>query len=639
MICPQCQADNRADSRFCHKCATPLQVGQTEPAEQTLTLEISREGLTRGTLFAGRYEVIEELGRGGMGRVYKVYDRKIGEVIALKVINPEISLNQRAIDRFRNELRFARKIGHRHVGRMYDLGEDGGKFYITMEYVEGENLKSFIRRSGQLAPRKAVSLARQVCEGLAEAHRLGIIHRDLKPQNIMIDREGNARIMDFGIARFTEADGLTGSGMMVGTPEYMSPEQAETTEVDKRADLYALGVILYEMVTGRVPFAGETPFAVLVKHKQEPPEDPQESNPLVSEAVTRIILKCLAKERAARYQTAEELLEDLASVESELPQAEKTAVSLVRRRKSRPIKPWLWAGGGVVLVAALALIWNRNSRPERIRALTDAAEYARRIVIDKLPKPPSSPGAHSEQPPAEEKPPSKGILSYLSPDSLRRLSQKEIEGILDFEKQMNAIKGVIPRGAVFDESWAKAYERVLKGKKLQEEGKHEEARKSSQEGRDEMQRLLTLVAERDRALEANSILTGARDRVKPIPGIENNVLYRVAGRRERDAESAFAGGDFSGSRTLCSVLAEVYRLSGHCSDAEACLKDLSLLVDGMKVRAESRPSGRVDPWLYGRAKDSEDAARGAVARKDYEGAADQYIQAAFLYQKLIDQDR
>jgi serine/threonine protein kinase len=227
--------------------------------DQTLTLVSPPAGPARGTLFAGRYEVIEELGRGGMGRVYKVYDQKIKEVIALKLIHPEISVNEKAVDRFRNELKFARKIGHRHVCRMFDLGEDDHKFFITMEYVEGENLKSFIRRSGQLAPRKAISIAKQVCEGLAEAHRLGIIHRDLKPHNVMIDREGNARIMDFGIARFAEADGLTGSGVMVGTPEYMSPEQAETVEVDKRADIYALGVILYEMVTGRVPFAGETP--------------------------------------------------------------------------------------------------------------------------------------------------------------------------------------------------------------------------------------------------------------------------------------------------------------------------------------------------------------------------------------------
>jgi hypothetical protein len=154
-----------------------------------------------------------------------------------------------------------------------------------------------------------------------------------------------------------------------------------------------------------------------------------------------------------------------------------------------------------------------------------------------------------------------------------------------------------------------------------------------------MQRLLTMVAERDKALEANSLLTEVKGRVKPIPGIENNVLFRVAGHRERDAESAFAGGDFSGSRTLCSVLAEVYRLSGQCSEPDVCLQSLALFVAKIRGMAENLASGRIDPWLDGKAKDSEDTARNAVARKDYEGAAGQYIQASFLYQKMIDLGR
>jgi len=637
MICPECQADNRPDSRFCHKCATPLQIDKGGPVDQTLTLEYSPAGLARGTLFAGRYEIIEELGWGGMGRVYKVYDQKIGEVVALKVIHPEISVNAKAIDRFRNELRFARKIGHRHVGRMFDLGEDGGKFYITMEYVEGENLKSFIRRSGQLAPRKAVSLARQICEGLSEAHRLGIIHRDLKPQNIMIDREGSARIMDFGVARFTEAEGLTGSGVMVGTPEYMSPEQVETTEVDKRADLYALGVILYEMVTGRVPFAGETPLAVLIKHKQEPPRNPQESNPLVSEAVTRIILKCLAKEKEARYQSAEEVLEDLASVERELPQVEKAAVTGTFRGLKRSAKPWVWTAIGIAVIAAFILIWQPFSRNGPTLKVVDQAGRIRRMDVARPPEPPPVSGSQAERPVGEKTDSSRDLLSYLSPDSLRKLSQKEIESLLDFEKQMKVIKGAIPQGAAFDETWANAYEKAREGKRLHEEGRIEEAQKSSKEGQDEMHKLLTMVAQRDKALEANALLTEIKGRLKSGPGIENNVLFRVAGRRERDAEGAFAAGDFSGSRTLCSVLAEVFRLSGQCSEAGACLKSLALLVAGMRGTAENPVSGRIDPWLQGKAKDYEDSARSALARNDYEGAAEQYIQAAFLYQKMIDQ--
>jgi len=237
MKCPACQAENLPDSRFCHKCATPLPKEAEGAISFTETLQTPLFEIPRGTLLAGRYDVIEELGKGGMGRVYKVYDQKLKEVVALKLIKPEIGLNEKAIERFRNELKFARKISHRNVCRMYDLGEEGFTHFITMEYVEGEDLKRFIKRSGELTIGKAVRIAKQVCEGLAEAHHLGVTHRDLKPQNIMIDREGNARIMDFGIARFLEVEGLTGSGVMVGTPEYMSPEQVELKAIDQRSDI------------------------------------------------------------------------------------------------------------------------------------------------------------------------------------------------------------------------------------------------------------------------------------------------------------------------------------------------------------------------------------------------------------------
>ena len=173
--------------------------------------------------------------------------------MALKLLNPEIAADEKAIERFRNELKYARKISHRNVCRMFDLSEEEGTQYITMEYVPGEDLKGTIRRVGQLSVGKAISISKQVCEGLAEAHRLGVVHRDLKPQNIMVDREGNARIMDFGIARSIKTKGITGTGVMIGTPDYMSPEQVEGKEVDHRSDIYALGVILYEMVTKLLP--------------------------------------------------------------------------------------------------------------------------------------------------------------------------------------------------------------------------------------------------------------------------------------------------------------------------------------------------------------------------------------------------
>jgi len=211
MKCPKCQADNTNTSRFCSNCAASLTSASEAEPSFTKTLETPLEELTRGVLFAGRYEIIEELGRGGMGAVYRVEDTKINEEVALKLIKPEISSDKKTIERFQNELKTARKVSHRNVCRMFDLGEDKGSTYITMEYVPGEDLKSMIRMTGQLGIGTSLKMAKQICEGLAEAHSLGVVHRDLKPSNIMIDKLGNARIMDFGIARSLRAKGITGS--------------------------------------------------------------------------------------------------------------------------------------------------------------------------------------------------------------------------------------------------------------------------------------------------------------------------------------------------------------------------------------------------------------------------------------------
>ncbi len=323
MKCPKCQFDNPEDTFFCGKCATPLPSSSQAAFPQTETLKTPVKELSTGCTFANRYQIIEELGKGGMGKVYKVFDTRIKEKIALKLIKPEIASDKETIERFSNELRFARKIRHKNVCQMFDLGEAEGTHFITMEYVPGEDLKNMIRMSKSMSVGAAVNIARQVCEGLAEAHRLGVVHRDLKPGNIMIDREGDVRIMDFGVAMTLKEKGVTGAGVIIGTPEYMSPEQVEGKEIDQQSDLYSLGIILCEMVTGRRPFEGDTALSIALKHKTEIPKNPREYNAQVPEDLSRLILKCLEKDKRKRYQTADEVLTELTQVEEEIPTTEK----------------------------------------------------------------------------------------------------------------------------------------------------------------------------------------------------------------------------------------------------------------------------------------------------------------------------
>jgi serine/threonine protein kinase len=303
------------------------------PASATKTLERPQAFFARGDLLAGRFEILEEIGSGGMGTVYRVMDRKIGEELALKLLKPEVAADHRIIERFKNELKVTRRITHRNVCRMHDIHEDGNTIFVTMEYVFGEDLKSLLSRAGRLSVEKTLYLAEQIADGLSEAHRLGIVHRDLKPQNIMIDRHGNAKIMDFGIARRLTGPDLTGAGMMIGTPDYMSPEQVEGSAVDTRTDIYAFGAMLYEILVGRPPFEGDSGLSVALKHKTEPPKSPRESNPQIPEEFDRLILKCLAKRKEQRFQNAEELLAGLRAVQDGVPvtaaaQAEKAATRL-----------------------------------------------------------------------------------------------------------------------------------------------------------------------------------------------------------------------------------------------------------------------------------------------------------------------
>jgi len=316
------------------------------PISPTKTIETPVEKLKRGMTFADRYEIIEELGRGGMGQVYRVEDKKTREELALKLIKPEISADKKTIERFANELTIAHRITHNSVCRMHHLGEEKGRFYITMEYVAGEDLKSFIKRAAPLSRSRTLAIAKQLCEGLTEAHRHGIVHRDLKPANIMIDREGNVRIMDFGIARCVQGRGMTENGILIGTPEYMSPEQMEAKDIDQRSDIYSLGIILYEMATGRIPFEADSPFAIGLKHKSETPKQPIELNPQIPTDLNSLILKCLEKERERRFQSAEELCLALTKAELSIHDREgpeetnetagtRTGISDISRKKRK----------------------------------------------------------------------------------------------------------------------------------------------------------------------------------------------------------------------------------------------------------------------------------------------------------------
>jgi serine/threonine protein kinase/Flp pilus assembly protein TadD len=364
--CPTCRSDNPETAKFCANCAAPLARAGTlpeaeRPAGPTETMATIVTELRSGTTFAGRFEVIEELGKGGMGHVYKVYDQKTREKMALKLLKPEVAVDREAIERFGNELRFARKISHRNVCRMYDLDEEKGTHFITMEYVSGEDLKSIIRMTGPMSPGKTVGVARQVLEGLAEAHRLGVVHRDLKPQNIMIDREGNVRIMDFGIARSAKVKGMTGAGVVVGTPEYMAPEQFEGKEADARSDIYALGVVLYEITTGRLPFEGDTFVSIALRQKTETPRTPKEFNPQLPDDLTRLILRCLERDQEKRFQSVEDILADLAKIEKGVPTTEKILPSVPKTSRQitvsfNPRKLVLPAAAVLVVAAALIII-------------------------------------------------------------------------------------------------------------------------------------------------------------------------------------------------------------------------------------------------------------------------------------------
>jgi hypothetical protein len=268
-----------------------------------------------------RYRVLEELGRGGMGIVYRVHDNETDDLVAVKVLRPDLAVDEQMIARFKTELKVSWKINHRSVCRLHDINRFEDLTYISMEYIRGETLRRTLNRLGALNVRKGAELIRQVCEGLREAHRQGIFHRDLKPENIMLDETGNVKLMDFGIARLTSVTN-TKSASILGTPAYMSPEQAEGKAVDARSDIYSLGLVMYEVFTGSAAFGGNTPIAVALKQINEKPRDPRTVNPLLPETLESATLRCIEKDPAQRFQSLDEVIAALAlPLESPTPPA------------------------------------------------------------------------------------------------------------------------------------------------------------------------------------------------------------------------------------------------------------------------------------------------------------------------------
>jgi len=267
-----------------------------------------------GTLLNERFRLDEKIGAGGMSTVYRAFDPTLERWVAIKLMHRDISEEADQLERFRREARAVARLSHPHVVTVIDFGEDGGTPYIVLEYVEGETLKDRIRRLGRLPVDDAVAYAIEIGRALTAAHAERLVHRDVKPQNVLIDVEGRAKVTDFGIARSLEAEGLTAEGRVLGTTDYVAPEQALGQEVTEQSDVYSLGVVLYEMLTGEVPFTGSTQVAVAMQHIREPLPDVQRRRPEVSATLAAVVEQATAKETASRYLTAADLVADLEEV-------------------------------------------------------------------------------------------------------------------------------------------------------------------------------------------------------------------------------------------------------------------------------------------------------------------------------------
>jgi serine/threonine-protein kinase len=341
MTCPACGAATDELAVLCFTCKAPLlAVGQ-------------------GDLLAARWEIRAFLGRGGMGAVYRAHDRTLNEEVALKVIRPDLMETPDTRDRFTSEIKLARRVSHPGVCRIHEYGEDGRQRFFTMELVEGHDLRDRIREGGPLSPDRAATLGAEIADALQAIHAAGIVHRDLKPLNIMLDGQGRVRLMDFGIAKgLASGTGATGAGYVVGSPEYMSPEQARGRPVDARSDLYALGIVLYEMLKGAPPFRGSDPVTTLLMHVEEEP-----ALDGIPEPLREVVVRALAKDPEQRFRTAMGMAQALRAA------AAAIAAAPTERQRAIPSRRFLVPGVAVVLFVIAVLAWRwwpRGSSPPEV---------------------------------------------------------------------------------------------------------------------------------------------------------------------------------------------------------------------------------------------------------------------------------
>jgi len=354
MNCPHCSTANPDFAVSCKECSTPL-LSVNESDSETIQM-VDPAAITLGSDFGTRYRIESLLGQGGMGRVYKAYDKDLDRTVAIKVVREGAIGQADALKRFKQELVLASKISHKNILRIHDMGEVGGVRFISMAYIQGKDLQHIIRENPKMPLERVLKFSQQIAEALAAAHAEGVVHRDLKPQNLLIGNDDQVFVCDFGLAKSFEesAIGMTRTGAFLGTPRYMSPEQVEGKPADQRADLYAFGLILYEMVTGDVPFTGESTLKVMYQRIQEKPKSPKLINAALPNWLVRVIMRCLERDPADRYQSAYEILADLqGSKTSSSSGVSRSGSSIQIQLPEFASRRWVWVASGIVALMLL----------------------------------------------------------------------------------------------------------------------------------------------------------------------------------------------------------------------------------------------------------------------------------------------